>query len=101
MELADEPNVSLIYNSDPRDVVDGSLRATLEHIRPWLRHVHFHDLSDPFPYRDLFQFLVETGYEGYAVAELPGSSDPERVLRYVVALWRAYVDLAACGGTVP
>jgi len=47
MELADHPNVSLIYNCDLRDVVNGSIQDTLEHIRPWLRHVHLHDLSDP------------------------------------------------------
>ena len=98
MELADEPNVSLIYNSDPRDVVEGSLRDTLEHVRPWLRHVHIRDLSDPFPYRELVQFLVDMGYEGYTVAELPGSPDPERVLRYFCALWRAYLDLATHSG---
>lgn len=99
MEIADESNLSLIYNSDPRDVVDGSIRETLEHIRPWLRHVHLHDLSDTFPYRELFRFLVEVNYDGYTVAELPGSPDPERVLRYFRALWQAYVDLALKGVT--
>lgn len=96
MELTDHPNVSLIYNCDPRDVVDGSIQDTLEHIRPWLRHVHIHDLSDPFPYGELFGFLVDMDYDGYMVGELPASSDPERVLAYFCALWRIHVDLASC-----
>ena len=95
MELTDEPNVGLIYNSDPRDVVKGSIRETLERTRPWLRHVHLHDLSDPFPYRELCQFLVEVAYDGYAVAELAGSTDPARVLRYFYTLWQAYLELTA------
>lgn len=94
MELADEPNLGLIYNSDPRDVVDDTVEEALSQIRPWLRHVHLHDLCDPFPYRGLFQFLNEIDYEGYTVAEIPDSSDPERVLRYYRALWQSYVDLA-------
>jgi sugar phosphate isomerase/epimerase len=98
MELTDHPSVGLIYNSDPRDVVSGSIHETLEHVRPWLRHVHVHDLSDPFPYRELFGFLADMAYDGYVVAELPDSSDPERVLRYFCGLWQAYVDLASrCG----
>jgi sugar phosphate isomerase/epimerase len=95
MELADHRNVSLIYNCDPRDVVDGSIRVTLEHVRPWLRHVHLHDLTDPFPYSELFDFLVDISYNGYTVGELPASSDSERVLAYFGALWRAHVDLAS------
>jgi len=94
MELADEANVGLIYNSDPQDVVHGSIRETLEHVHPWLRHVHLHDLADPFPYCELFHFLVGMGYDGYTVAELPESSDPMRLLRYFRALWQAYVELA-------
>lgn len=96
MELTGHPSVSLIYNCDPRDVVSGSIENTLEHIRPWLRHVHLHDLSDPFPYRELFEFLVDMDYDGYMVGELPASSDPERVLLYFCALWRAHLDLAFC-----
>ncbi len=96
MELTDHPSVSLIYNCDPRDVVNGSIQDTLEHIRPWLRHVHLHDLSDPFPCRGLFGFLVDMEYAGYMVGELPASSDPERVLAYLCTLWQMHVDLASC-----
>jgi len=92
VELADEPNISLIYNCDHRDVTDGSIAEVWRHVAPYVRHVHLHDLYDPrFPYRELFRLLRESGYTGYTSAELPDSPDPERVLRYYQALWEAYL----------
>jgi sugar phosphate isomerase/epimerase len=91
VELTDEPNVSLIYNCDARDLVAGSLADTWSHIAPYVRHVHLHDLTDEFPYRELFRLLTQSQYTGYTSAELPDSTDPERVLRYYHALWEAYV----------
>ncbi len=92
VELTEEPNLSLIYNCDPGDVQEGSIAEVWNHVAPYVRHVHLHDLCDPrFPYRELFRLLVAGGYEGYTSAELQDSSDPERVLAYYQALWEAYV----------
>lgn len=91
VELAGEPNVSLIYNSDRQDVQAGSIAEVWSHVAPYVRHVHLHDLTDDFPYGELFHLLQEAGYKGYTSAELPDSADPERVLRYYSALWEAYV----------
>ena len=91
VELAEEPNVSLIYNCDGRDVQGGSIAEVWRHVAPYVRHVHLHDLTDSFPYRELFRLLKEAGYQGYTSAELPDSADPERVLRYYRALWETYV----------
>ena len=94
VELAGEPNVSLIYNSDRGDVENGSIATVWSHVAPYVRHVHLHDLTDEFPYRELFRLLGEAGYQGYTSAELQDSADPERVLRYYRALWEAYVSSA-------
>ena len=94
VELAGEPNLSLIYNCDARDMVGGSIADTWTHVAPYVRHVHLHDLTDAFPYRELFRLLTQAGYTGYSSAELPDSTDPERVLRYYRALWEAYVGEA-------
>ena len=91
VELAGEPNVSLIYNCDRRDVADGSIAQVWRHVAPYVGHVHLHDLTDEFPYRELFRLLKEAGYEGHTSAELPDSSDPERLLHYYRAVWEAYV----------
>ena len=43
-----------------------------------------------YPWRELFALLPPSSYEGYTLAEIPESTDPERVLRYFKALWLAY-----------
>jgi sugar phosphate isomerase/epimerase len=65
--------------------------GTRSHVVPYVRHVHLHDLTDEFPYRELFRLLTASDYTGYTSAELPESADPERVLHYYHALWEAYV----------
>ena len=92
VELADEPSVSLIYNSDRRDVVDGSVAQTISRVRKFVKHIHMHDLVDPeYPYQEMLRIFKDSGYDGFAVAEIQASSDPERVLKYFVALYHAYL----------
>jgi sugar phosphate isomerase/epimerase len=89
MEAADHPNVFVCWNSNPTDVVDGSVRASFELLQPWVRSVHITDLTnEAYPWRELFGLLRGSGYDRYTLAEIPGSSDPERVLRYYRALWQ-------------
>ncbi|HKM56076.1 MAG TPA: hypothetical protein VJY33_21900, partial [Isosphaeraceae bacterium] len=40
--------------------------------------------------RELFALLAAQHYEGFTLAEIPESTDPERVLRYFKALWLSY-----------
>ena len=45
--------------------------------------MHLRDLTDEaYPWRELFALLQAQKYEGFTLAEIPESSDPERVLRY-------------------
>jgi sugar phosphate isomerase/epimerase len=88
---ADHPNVFVCWNSNATDVdKEGSIRANFALVAPKIREVHLHDLFDEtYPWRDLFALLVAHGYDGYTLAEIPDSPDPERVLRYFRALWLA------------
>jgi sugar phosphate isomerase/epimerase len=91
MKYANHPNVYACWNSNPTDVVDGSVRANFELLGPKIHEVHIHDLFDEkYPYRELFALLAAQGYDGYTLAEMPESTDPDRVLRYYRALWLAY-----------
>ena len=91
MAYADHPNVFVCWNSNPTDVVDGSIRENFALVAPKIREVHLRDLSDEtYPWRELFALLSTHGYQGYTLAEIPESPDPERVLRYFRALWLAY-----------
>jgi sugar phosphate isomerase/epimerase len=88
---ADHPNVFACWNSNPSDVVDGSIRENFALVAPKIREVHLRDLTDEaYPWRELFALLVGSGYEGYTLAEIPESPDPDRVLRYFRSLWLAY-----------
>lgn len=50
--------------------------------------MHLHDLTDEkYPWRELFRLLKAIKYDGFTLAEIPESTDPERVLKYFRALW--------------
>lgn len=88
---ADHPNVYVCWNSNPTDVVDGSIRENFALVATKIREVHLRDLFDEqYPWRELFALLEKQGYNGYTLAEIPESTDPDRVLRYFRALWLAY-----------
>jgi sugar phosphate isomerase/epimerase len=91
MKHADHPNVYTCWNSNPTDVVNGSIRDNYALVGPKIREVHLRDLTDEkYPWRELFALLARQNYDGYTLAEIPESTDPERVLRYFRALWLAY-----------
>jgi sugar phosphate isomerase/epimerase len=91
MAYADHPNVFVCWNSNPTDVRNGSIRENFALVAPKIREVHLRDLYDEaYPWRDLFALLTTHGYQGYTLAEIPESPDPDRVLRYFRALWLAY-----------
>ncbi|SIO59345.1 Sugar phosphate isomerase/epimerase [Singulisphaera sp. GP187] len=88
---ADHSNVYVCWNSNPTDVVNGSIRENFALVAPKIREVHLRDLFDEaYPWTELFALLTAQKYDGFNLAEIPESSDPERVLRYFRALWLAY-----------
>jgi sugar phosphate isomerase/epimerase len=88
---ADHPNVFVCWNSNPTDVVDGTVKDNFALVAGKVREVHLRDLFDEqYPWRELFALLDAQGYDGYTLAEIPESPDPERVLKYFRALWLAY-----------
>jgi sugar phosphate isomerase/epimerase len=91
LAYADHPNVYACWNSNETDVEKGSVKETFALVASKVREVHLHDLFDTsYPWRELFGLLAAQDYQGFTLAEIPESSDPERVLRYFKALWLAY-----------
>ena len=82
-------SVGACWNSNPTDLVGGTLKANFELVRDRLGHtVHIHDLFDAtYPYRELFSLLRSAGFTGYCLSESPTTNDPLRVMRYYRALW--------------
>lgn len=91
LEHADHPNLFVCWNSNPSDVKNGSVKENFALVARKIRLVHLRDLTDEaYPWRELFQLLNDSGYTGFTLAEIPDSTDPERVLRYFRSLWLAY-----------
>ena len=90
MRHANHPRVGVTWNSNPQDVVRGSVSEYFKLLRPWIKSCHINELHSGYPYRELFRLLRETGYDRVTLAEIPGMPDAatgERLMRYYKALW--------------
>jgi sugar phosphate isomerase/epimerase len=92
LRAANHPNAGACWNSNPTDVVKGSVKPSFELLRPYIKSVHITELADPsYPWRELFTLLKGAGYDRYTLCEVQESQEPERFLRYYKALWTELV----------
>lgn len=93
----EHPNAKVCWNSNPPDVdADGSIRRNFERLAPRIALVHMRDLYvKDYPWAELVSLLRGIGYQGYCLAEIPETAEPERLMGYYRALWDAYNELAA------
>jgi len=87
LKTADHKNVGACWNSNPTDVVDGSVKPSFDLLWPYIRNCHINELVSGYPYREFFALLNRSGYQGYTLCECAESPQPERFLRYYKALW--------------
>ncbi len=87
MRAAKHDNVGLCWNSNPTDIVNGSVKDSFKLLRPWIKNVHINELAGPYPYRELFALLRASKYDRYTLCEAQESKEPERFLRWYRALW--------------
>ena len=87
LRTIDHKNVGACWNSNPTDVVDGSVRQAFDALGGFIRNCHISELTSGYPYREFFRFLRESGYSRYTLAEVPESKEPERFMAYYKALW--------------
>jgi sugar phosphate isomerase/epimerase len=91
MERADHPRVGITWNSNPADVVKGSVAESFKLLRRWIKSCHINELHSGYPYRELFRLLRETGYDRVTLAEIAGMPDVasgERLMRFYKMLWQ-------------
>jgi sugar phosphate isomerase/epimerase len=81
MDVAAHPSVGLCWNSNPTDVVNGSVKQSFELLGKWVRSCHINELHSGYPYREFFGLLRKSQYERYTLAEVPQSCEPERLMR--------------------
>lgn len=87
LRQAAHKNVGACWNSNSTDVKDGSVKQSFALLGPYIRSVHITELTSPYPWREFFTLLRESGYDRYTLAEVADSKDLERFLRYYRALW--------------
>ncbi|MBC8165415.1 MAG: sugar phosphate isomerase/epimerase [Bryobacteraceae bacterium] len=88
IEAARHKNVGVCWNSNDTDIVNGSVKASFNLLKPWIRSVHINELANErYPWRELFTLLREARYDRYTFAEVSESKDPERFLQWYRALW--------------
>jgi sugar phosphate isomerase/epimerase len=94
MDHARHPNVGVCWNSNPSDLDGAGFDANFDLVQERIVSVHLRDLFlAEYPWRRLLKRLVESGFRGYTMAEIPESADGVRVMHYFRGLWRAYQGL--------
>lgn len=87
MKATGHDNVGLCWNSNPTDIVNGSVKPSFDLLRKYIRNCHINDLTSGYPYREFFALLRQSKYDRYTLCEAQESKEPERFLRYYKALW--------------
>jgi len=92
LDTCGHPSVGACWNSNPtpQEVIDGSIAETFALLADDIVSCHITELWRPdYPYRQLFSQLAAIDYQGFCLAEIPGSDDPVRLMRYYRALFEA------------
>lgn len=91
LDVANHPNVGACWNSNDTDLAGQGFDHNFDLLKDKIFSVHMRDLFiENYPFRRLLQRLTEIPFTGFCLAEIPGSADPLRVMRYYRALWLAY-----------
>ena len=69
MTACDHKSVGVTWNSNPTDVVQGSIAQSFELLKPWIKSCHINDLDSGYPYAELFRLLASIGYNRYTLCE--------------------------------
>ena len=88
LKAANHKNVGACWNSNPTDIVNGSVKPSFDLLGPYIRNCHINELSNDYPWREFFSMLRKSGYDRYMLMEVAESKEPERFLRWYKALWR-------------
>ena len=91
MEACGHASVGVCWNSNPGDVVEGSIKPSFDLLAPWIKSCHINALYSNYPYRELFAELRRIQYDRVTLIELGEKLDPvngELLLKYYRKLWQ-------------
>ena len=89
LDIANHDNVVACWNSNQGEVENGSIKQYFDLLAGRIGLVHMRDLVAGYPWAELLGLLKKSGYQGFCLAEIAGSPEPERILKYYRAVWDA------------
>lgn len=89
LDIADHDNVTACWNSNQGEVENGSIKQYFDLLSGRIGLVHMRDLVAGYPWAEFLGLLKGSGYEGFCLAEIAGSPEPERIMKYYRAVWDA------------
>jgi len=89
LDIADHDNVVACWNSNQGEVENGSIKQYFDLLSGRIGLVHMRDLVAGYPWREFLGLLKGSGYQGFCLAEIAGSPEPERIMKYYKAVWDA------------
>jgi sugar phosphate isomerase/epimerase len=97
MDACGHPAVGICWNSNPTDLVDGSIAEGFELLAKFIKSCHINDLENDragkYPYRDLFRRLAGIGYDRYTLCEVGRSFEPEAGEAYLRTYRQMWAEL--------
>ena len=98
MDACGHKAVGVTWNSNPTDIVNGSIAESFELLKGFIRSVHINDLTNDaagkYPYRDLFQRLKGIGYDRYTMCEYGKAFDPTAGAEFMKGYKKLWTELA-------
>lgn len=98
METCGHPAVGVTWNSNAADVENGSVKASFELLKPFIKSCHINDLTNDaagkYPYRELFRMFRETGYDRYTLCEVGKSYDVDAGTEFLKGYKKLWEKLA-------
>ncbi len=95
MDACGHKSVGVCWNSNPTDIVKGSIAEAFDLLAPYIKSCHINELykdsTGKYPYRELFKKLTGIGFDRYTFCEVGTSYDPKvgaDFLAHYKALWK-------------
>ncbi len=92
IDLSQSPHVYLNWNCPMSDLEGKGFEYNFNTVKNLIKGIHLRDLYNDYPWRLFFSLLSKSGYQGYCNAEVKGSEDPIRFMKYYRALFLALQD---------
>ena len=92
IDYSQSPYVYVNWNCPMSDIEGEGFEANFNSVKHLIRNIHIRELTNEYPWRQFFSLLSKSGYKGYCDAEVNGSADPIRFMKYYRALFLALQD---------